>query len=133
MGSGIEFKLPAVGGWMVERSEDATRAAFISEELISNAGHSRRFLVWGHAKDRPDILRSIVGAFQAGAKTPTLPDQLRFSIDGSLSAAIEGLFSAMFVVRAYTDQKAADRLVALMSKGHLETHLRGIVSEHPVS
>ena len=115
---------------MVERSEDATRAAFISEELISNAGHSRRFLVWGYAKDRPDILRSIVGAFQAGAKTPTLPDQLRFSIDGSLSAAIEGLFSAMFVVRAYTDQKAADRLVALMSKGHLETHLRGIVSEH---
>lgn len=90
----------------------------------------RRFLVSLFTTDRPGVLLQAVQELRQGLDlSASVP--VGFSIDGSLSAAIHGTFSAMIVVRAYIETPGGEQLLrALPSdeiRAKLEDRLRGIV------
>jgi hypothetical protein len=112
MGSGVRVEVattpPAV------TPENPAVEAWLDQEALSY-NRNTRFLVLIFWDDRPRILASVLEVFDAGVSVDARDTARgrrfrtgRFSIDGSLSSSIAGIFMLAFIVRPLDQQVAAD-------------------------
>jgi hypothetical protein len=112
MGTPLSVTIPPVGGSLVSSPGASLRIAHARMEGEARFSREhRRFLISVFAEDRPGILRGVVSSVATGFELPPVPRPIRFSLDGSLSAAIHGTFSSVLVVRAYCESRAGQAML----------------------